>query len=198
MKDMTIHGAAQAAAQQAKGRDQQPEADTELFAPVEAGEEVDMFSGLFARGEEEAKTLVEMIQDAQEKASAQREALKLPKSSTSYGDAPLEAYARLTRAKSAAQVNSATGYARRRLAQFKTALHTDSENSAKIKAAINQLQKAINRGEKKKRELNRERLTEIRRANAAKMKEKEKEQLLAQELRRRKAQRMVRESASRR
>ena len=196
MKDMTIHGAAQAAAQQARGRDQQPDAETntELIAPVEAGEEEDMFSGLFAQGEEEAKTLVEMIQDAQEKAAAQREALKLPKNSTRYGDAPLEAYARLTRAKSAAQVNSATGYARRRLAQFKTALHTDSENSAKIKAAINQLQKAINRGEKKKKELNRERLTEIRRANAAKMKEKEKEELLAQELRRRKAQRMVRES----
>ena len=198
MKDMTIHGAAQAAAQQTRGWDQQAEAgadaDIEFIAPVEAGEEEDMFSSLLDQGEEEVQTLVEMIQDAQEKAAAQREALKLPKNSTRYGDAPLEAYARLTRARSAAQVNSATGYARRRLAQFKTALHTDSENSAKIKAAINQLQKAINRGEKKKKELNKERLTEIRRANAAKMKEKEKEELLAQELRRRKAQRMVRES----
>ena len=196
MKDMTVHGAAQVTAQQARGRDQQPEteADTERIIPVEAGEEEDMLSSLLAQGEEDAKTLVEMIQDAQEKAAAQREALKLPKNSTRYGDAPLEAYARLTRARSAAQVTSATGYARRRLAQFKTALHTDSENSAKIKAAINQLQKAINRGEKKKKELNRERLTEIRRANAAKMKEKEKEQLLAQELRRRKAQRTVQES----
>lgn len=195
MKDMTIHGAAQAASQQAKAREQQPdaEADTRIVAPVEGSEE-DALSSLLSQGEEEAKTLVEMIQDAQEKAAAQREALKLPKNSTRYGDAPLEAYARLARARSAAQVSSATGYARRRLAQFKTALHTDSENSAKIKAAINQLQKAVNRGEKKKTELNRERLTEIRRANAAREKKKEKEQLLRQELRRRKAQRMMRES----
>ena len=69
-------------------------------------------------------------------------------------------------ARSTAQVNSATGYARRRLAQFKTALHTDSENSARIKAAISQLQKAVNRGERKKKELNQERLTELRRAKA--------------------------------
>ena len=79
---------------------------------------------------------------------------------TRYGDAPLEAYARLARAKDKAAVNAASGYARRRLAQFRTALHTDSDNAARIKAAINQLQKAINRGEKKKRELDREKLAE--------------------------------------
>lgn len=144
--------------------------------------------------ERKGRSLPELIQEAQKQAEAQREALKAPKNAARYGDAPLEAYARLARAKSRAQVNSASGYARRRLAQFKTALRTDGENSAKIKAAISQLQKAVQRGEKKKRELDRERLTEIRRKNAAKGDLREQEQRLRQELLRRKSQRMVRES----
>lgn len=143
---------------------------------------------------EEEQNLVEMIREAQEKAEAQREAMKMPKSSVRYGDAPLEAYARLARARNVAEVNAASGYARRRLSQFKTALRADSDNAAKIKAAINQLQKAVNRGERKKRELNRERLTELRRKQAAKEDRQEQEQRLRQELRRRKSQRMVRES----
>ena len=192
MKDMSVYGAtqAQAASQQSRPAGQQAESET----PDKADGTEDTLASLLDQGEEEAKTLVEMIQEAQEKAAAQREALKLPKNSTRYGDAPLEAYARLARAKSTAQVSSATGYARRRLAQFKTALHTDSENSARIKAAINQLQKAVNRGEKKKKELHQEKLTEARRANAAKEKREEKEQRLRQELRRRRSQRMLRES----
>lgn len=187
MKDMSVYGAT--AAQQNWSRDQQ---QAEAAAPVEsAGKDL---SADLSQKEEEGKTLVEMIRDAQEKADAQREAMKLPKSSTRYGDAPLEAYARLARARSRMEVNSASGYARRRLAQFRTALHTDSENSAKIKAAISQLQKAVNRGERKKRELDRERLTEIRRKRAAKEELKEKERRLRQELIRRKSQRMIRES----
>ena len=187
MKDMSVYGVA--AAQQNWSRDQQ---QAETPAPAEsAGEDL---SADLSQQEEEGKTLVEMIRDAQEKAEAQREAMKLPKSSTRYGDAPLEAYARLARAKSRMEVNAASGYARRRLAQFKTALRTDSDNAAKIKAAINQLQKAVNRGERKKRELDREHLTEIRRKRAAKEDLKEKEQRLRQELIRRKSQRMLRES----
>lgn len=186
MKDMSVYGVA--AAQQNWSRDQQ---QAESAAPAESAGE-DLSADLSQQ--EEGKTLVEMIRDAQEKAEAQREAMKLPKSSTRYGDAPLEAYARLARAKSRMEVNAASGYARRRLAQFKTALRTDSDNAAKIKAAINQLQKAVNRGERKKRELDREHLTEIRRKRAAKEDLKEKEQRLRQELIRRKSQRMLRES----
>lgn len=185
MKDMSVNGAA--AAQQAWSREQQ---QADAGAPVESAG----LSAALSQKEEEGKNLVEMIRDAQEKAEAQREAMKLPKSSTRYGDAPLEAYARLARARSRMEVNSASGYARRRLAQFKTALRTDSDNAAKIKAAISQLQKAVNRGERKKRELDRERLTEIRRKKAAKEELKEKERRLRQELVRRRTQRMIRES----
>ncbi|MCI9214536.1 MAG: hypothetical protein HFF75_04640 [Oscillospiraceae bacterium] len=185
MKDMSVNGAA--AAQQAWSREQQ---QADAGAPVESAG----LSAALSQKEEEGKDLVEMIRDAQEKAEAQREAMKLPKSSTRYGDAPLEAYARLARARSRMEVNSASGYARRRLAQFKTALRTDSDNAAKIKAAISQLQKAVNRGERKKRELDRERLTEIRRKKAAKEELKEKERRLRQELVRRRTQRMIRES----
>lgn len=185
MKDMSVNGAA--AAQQAWSREQQ---QADAGAPVESAG----LSAALSQKEEEGKDLVEMIRDAQEKAEAQREAMKLPKNSTRYGDAPLEAYARLARARSRMEVNSASGYARRRLAQFKTALRTDSDNAAKIKAAISQLQKAVNRGERKKRELDRERLTEIRRKKAAKEELKEKERRLRQELVRRRTQRMIRES----
>ena len=188
MKDMSVNGVA--AAQQNWSREQQQQA--EAAPPAEgAGEDL---SAALSRQEEEGRDLLEMIRDAQEKAEAQREAMKLPKSSTRYGDAPLEAYARLARARSRMEVSAASGYARRRLAQFKTALRTDSDNAAKIKAAINQLQKAVNRGERKKRELDRERLTEIRRKKAAKEELKEKERRLRQELVRRRTQRMIRES----
>ncbi len=187
MKDMSVNGVA--AAQQNWSREQQ---QAEAAPPAEgAGEDL---SAALSRQEEEGRDLLEMIRDAQEKAEAQREAMKLPKSSTRYGDAPLEAYARLARARSRMEVNAASGYARRRLAQFKTALRTDSDNAAKIKAAINQLQKAVNRGERKKRELDREHLTEVRRKRAAKEDLKEKERRLRQELLRRKNQRIIRES----
>lgn len=186
MQDMSVHGTAGGAAQQ--GWPQPSESAEEPLQPVQNGGEDSSLQSMLDQGREEAESLTEMIKDAQEKAKAQREALKLPKNNIRYGDAPLEAYARLARARDKAAVNAASGYARRRLAQFKTALHTDSDNAAKIKAAINQLQKAINRGEKKKRELDREKLTERQKAASREAKER-----LKQELRRRRAQRMIRE-----
>ena len=192
MKDMSVYGAA-AAPQQNRSQNQDQQAGMAPL-PAEKPEEAASIPSLLSQKEEEGKNLAEMIREAQEKADAQREAMKLPRSSTRYGDAPLEAYARLARARSSAEVNAASGYARRRLSQFKSALRTDSDNAAKIKAAINQLQKAINRGAKKKNELNRERLTEIRRRRAAREDQREKEQRLRQELRRRKSQRMIRET----
>ena len=186
MQDMSVHSAAGGAAAQ-QGWSQTSETAGEAVQPVQAGEEGSTLQSMLDQGQEEIESLTEMIKSAQEKAKAQREALKVP-NNTRYGDAPLEAYARLARARDKAAVNAASGYARRRLAQFKTALRTDSDNAAKIKAAINQLQKAINRGEKKKRELDREKLTERQKAASREAKER-----LKQELRRRRAQRMIRE-----
>ena len=180
MQDMRIQAAAAATSQDSRTQTGSTQGSAE--------------AALSDYAEEESKSLTEMIKDAQEKAEANRSALKVSKNNTRYGDAPLEAYARLARARTVSEVNAASGYARRRLAQFKTALRTDSENSAKIKAAINQLQKAINRGEKKKRELDREHLTELRRKRAAEEDKSEKEQRLRLELSRRRGQRMIRES----
>ena len=132
--------------------------------------------------------LYEMMRDAREKADARREQYKLPKN-TRYGDAPMLAYARLARARSAAEVNSASGYARRRIAQFKTSLRVDSENAARSKSAISQLQKAVNRGAKKKRDLTREQQEAKRKAQS-----EEEEQRKQLELRRRQAQRTIREA----
>lgn len=153
------------------------------------GQEADIFHESLARQEEERESLTEMIRTAQEKAKAQREALKLPKNSARYGDAPLEAYARLARAKNAAQVNAASGYARRQIAQMQQALRQDGDNAIRIKGAISQLKKAVSRGEKKKRDLDRERLLQLRKARS--QQQKAREEL---ELRRRKTQRMIRES----
>ena len=93
MQDMSIYGAAQQTPQQSWSKDSQPE------AAAAAAEEAASLPTLLSEKEEEGKNLVEMIRDAQEKAEAQREAMKMPKSSTRYGDAPLEAYARLARAR---------------------------------------------------------------------------------------------------
>lgn len=189
MKDMSVNGTAALQQSQTQNQNQQ----VQDAAPEERAEAVSL-SSLLSRRVEESSSLTEMIRDAQEKADTQREAMKLPKNGTRYGDAPLEAYARLARARTAAEVNSASGYARRSLSRFKAALRTDSENAAKIKAAINQLQKAITRGERKKRELSREKLEESRRKRAAKEDKKDLERRLRQELNRRKSQRMIRES----
>ena len=78
-------------------------------------------------------------------------------------------------------MNAASGYARRRIAQLKMALRTDSDNAPAIKAAIRQLEKAIRRGEKKKNDLTEEELLEKRRK-------------ARQELNRRRAGRFIRES----
>ena len=71
------------------------------------------YSSLLAQSmkkqEESRASLTEMIQDAKEKADAQREKFKLAKTSPRYGDAPLEAYARLNRARTVSQVSAAAG-----------------------------------------------------------------------------------------
>ena len=85
--------------------------------------------------ETEQKTLQEMLQEAREKAQQRRDALKL-KTPKRYGDAPMEAYARLSRARTVADVSSAAGYARRRIIQLKAAKRQDSENAGQIQAAI--------------------------------------------------------------
>lgn len=181
MKDMSVQ--AVAAASQQDSSVQKPPEDV---APPQ--EDAEVIPTLADYAEEESKSLAEMIKDAQEKAEANRNNLKV-KNNTRYGDAPLEAYARLARAKSVSEVNAAAGYARRRMAQLKGALHVDSDNAAKIKAAISQLQKAVNRGAKKKRDLTREQQEAKRKAQS-----EEEEQRKQLELRRRQAQRTIREA----
>ena len=186
MKDMSVQ--AVAAASQQDNAVQKPPEDV---APPQ--EDAEVIPTLADYAEEESKSLAEMIKDAQEKAEANRNNLKV-KNNTRYGDAPLEAYARLARAKNKAQVNAASGFARRKLFQLKAALHSDSENTPTIRGAINQLQKSINRAERKKRELDREQLLDRRQAKARREKEEQKAKRLRQELQRKRNQRIIRES----
>ena len=197
MSDLSIRAAGMAASQPNWGQEQS--AASEDAAPGSGGEnggtvEEGLIQSMLREQEEQSKSLAEMIDAAQKKAAEQREALKLPKNNTRYGDAPLEAYARLARAKNKAQVNAASGFARRKLFQLKAALHSDSENTPTIRGAINQLQKSINRAERKKRELDREQLLDRRQAKARREKEEQKAKRLRQELQRKRNQRIIRES----
>ena len=146
------------------------------------------------RERSEAPDFWEMMKEAKEKGEARRQQLQLPKNSARYGDAPLEAYARLSRAKNKAQVSSASGYARRQIAQLQAAKRTDPENAQRIQAAINQLQKAVNRAGRKKREISQEKLSAKRQARLEREKREREAKRLRHQLRSRQAMRMIRES----
>lgn len=142
--------------------------------------------------QEDTPTLMERMIEAQKKAKEQRDKFRIPKN-TRYGDRAIEAYARLSRARRQSDVSAAASYARRQIAQLKIAKRQDSENALRIQAAINQLQKAVVRAGKKKRDLNREELTEARRRRAAEKDQTAEAYRLRQELRRRQKLRMIRE-----
>lgn len=144
--------------------------------------------------EDKSKTLAEMMQEAREKAEKRRDSLKLRKNASQYGDAAMTAYARLARARNAGEVDAAAGYARRRISQFQAAVRSDEDNAERIKAAIRQLQKAVGRAGRKKRELRQEDLTRARQRKAQMEKQRRKAAHLGQQLNRSKTMRMIRES----
>jgi len=151
-------------------------------------------SSLLERRKEERPSLFEQMREAREKAEKLREQYKLPKNSRSYGDAPIEAYSRLARARNATQVNSAAGFARRKIFQLKAAKKQDPDHARQIQGAINQLQKAVNRAGKKKNDLAREALTEKRRKKLAEEKQLQKAKRLHQQLQSRRTMRYLREN----
>ena len=158
----------------------------------------DSYSSTLAKRMESSQTasaVPEMIRDAREKLETHREQLsKLAKVPPRYGDAPLEAYARISRARTPAQAGAAAGYARRRLMQLKSAARTDPDHSDQIKAASNQLEKAVGRANRKKLALNREQLARARQTRLVREKKYREAQRIRQELRRSQAMQAVRES----
>lgn len=142
--------------------------------------------------QDDAPTLMERMIEAQKKAKEQKDKFRIPKN-TRYGDRAIEAYARLSRARRQSDVTAAASYARRQIAQLRTAKRQDEENAPRIQAAINQLQKAVTRAGKKKRDLEREQLTEVRRKRLEQKNQLADAQRLRQELRRKQALRMIRE-----
>lgn len=144
--------------------------------------------------EDPSFTIYEMMKEAREKADATREKFNSIKPKPRYGDAPMEAYARLARAKRPAEVNAAAGYARRQIARLKAAKQTDPDNAKRIQAAINQLQKAVQRAGKKNRELDRERIEQARQKKLTQEKRSREARRQKQELLRKQAMRRIRES----
>ena len=159
----------------------------------QAEEQHDLLAQSLKKQEESRTTLHEMIQDAKEKANDQREKFKLAKATPRYGDAPLEAYARLSRAKTQSQVSSAAGYARRRIAQLEAAQRSDPDHADQIRAAVGQLKKAVTRANKKKLEISREQLARARQKRMARENRRREEQRIKQELRRSQSMRAIRE-----
>ena len=138
--------------------------------------------------------LYEMMRDAREKAEAAREKLNAIKPKPRYGDAPMEAYARLARAKRSSEVNAAAGFARRQIVRLQSAKRTDPDNAKRIQAAINQLQKAVQRAGKKNRDLERERVAQARQKKLQQEKRSREARRQKQELLRMQAMRRIRES----
>lgn len=143
------------------------------------------------QADDEVKSLMDMMEQARKKAQETREKLKLPKNSARYGYAAIEAFARLSRARSQAQVSSAAGYARRQLGEMQTALRQDPQNAGRIRAAIRQLQSAVTRASRKKRDLEQDRIDRARRARAEKERRPGRAKRIEQELRRKQAVRRI-------
>lgn len=143
---------------------------------------------------DETPSIHDMLREAREKAQERRDSLKLKPNASQYGDAAMTAYAKLARARNQGEVNAAAGYARRQIARCRAALGSDRDNSTRIKAAIRQLQKAVNRAGKKGRDLRREDLIRAREKKARLEEQRRKAAALDQELNRRRTQRMIRES----
>lgn len=142
----------------------------------------------------ESESLIEMLEQAREKAEQRRDSLKVKIDPSRYGDAAMTAYSRLSGARTQAQVSAAAGYAQRQIVRFQAALRSDSENSERIKAAIRQLQKAVGRASKKKRELRQEDILRARHKRAQLDKQRRKAAGLRCELNRRRALRSIREA----
>lgn len=142
--------------------------------------------------EEKGQSLVEMMAQAKERAEQRRKVFQV-KTNPRYGDACLEAYARLARARTQADVNAAAGYARRRIVQLKAALRQDGDHADKIRAAIGQLQKAVVRAGRKRNDLNREALAERRREKVEEEARQREAQRQRVELQRSRALRAIRE-----
>ena len=138
--------------------------------------------------------LAEMMKEAREKAAEREDMFKLPKNSRRYGDTAIIAYSKLARARSLGEVDAASGYARRQIAQLRAAKRSDSDNAGRIQAAINQLQKAVNRAGRKKREISQEKLTAKRHARLEKEKRTREAKRLRQQLKNKQTMRMIRES----
>ena len=138
--------------------------------------------------------LVELMKEAREQAAEREKMFQLPKNSRRYGDTAMIAYSKLARARSVGDVDAASGYARRQIAQLRAAKRSDKDNAGRIQAAINQLQKAVNRAGRKKREISQEKITEKRQKKLEKEKRTRQAKRLRHQLKNKQAMRAIRES----
>lgn len=146
-----------------------------------------------AARDEAPKSILEAMREAREQAEETAKKFKI-KSNVRYGDFPMEAYARLGRARTKADASAAAGYARRCLCRLRSALRQDEDQAGAIRCAMRQLEKVALRANRKKRDIDREHLLQLRRRRAAEEERKREASRLHTELQRRRAVRAIRES----
>lgn len=166
----------------------------EGYTGVSSAKEQQALADKLRKERESQPTLPEMMKEAREKAAEREKMFQLPKNSRRYGDVTIIAYSKLARARSLGEVDAASGYARRQMAQLRAAKRSDSDNADRIQAAINQLQKAVNRAGRKKREISQENLTAKRQARLEREKRTREAKRLRHQLKNRQMMRTIRES----
>lgn len=139
------------------------------------------------------KSIAEAMQEAREQAAeaAEKYKVRIP---VRYGDFPMEAYARLGRARTKADASAAAGYARRTLCRLRAALRQDPEAAGSIRCAMRQLEKVALRANRKKMDMDREHLLQLRARRAAEEARRRESARLHTELQRRRTVRIIRES----
>ena len=190
MSELSVYTtAAQPMAPAAQTEPAQGQTAPEQAQPVQPPSQ-DTFTWLEEKPED--KTLLEALEEARKKIEESKKRFQI-KRKVRYGDMPVEAFSRLARARNKAQVNAAAGYARRRLAYLRAALRQDPEQRTAIRSAMAQMEKAVLRAGKKKRDLDRESLAEHRRRKAEEHQREREALRLKQELQRKRTLRSIRE-----
>ena len=142
------------------------------------------------------KTLFDWMREAQEKAKSRKKLFQVAASSSLY-QSPMQTYARLSRARTEADVKNVLATAQQTVYQLKVAASLgDDSQKEKARAVLAQMQRAVIRGRRKIQDLGEERTIQQRQKRAERQMEQRRALHLALERRRRQSARHARESAA--
>ena len=139
--------------------------------------------------------MLEAMKNMQQDIDDMKNKLKIMKSKSVF-NAPVEVYSKLAQARTVTEVKGVISNTRYRISKLKSMLRSCEENEIKkIKAAINQMEKAITRSYRKIRDLSQEDNIRLEKNKAENTNENKKAEKKNRELEKRRAIRRIRESA---